>query len=867
MSDWQQKVNELTERVRGWRQSVLKTPPSQVLHGPFHQSLSDSLDNFVREIYTLAFERAMEKVGEHYSPNHSKVALIATGGYGRSELCPFSDIDIAFVPLEEDDPFVDVLLRECFRLIVKVFMDNTDIKVGYGYRPLSDLPTLDTQTQAALMDARFVAGYQSLADKLQQQLLSNLDVLRFVKDRERERNFAYQRYHASPLVTEPHLKEGAGGLRDAHTALWLVAALHRIPTKEAWQVLEELLPSEEFHSFCEGYEFVNRVRMWLHLTAQRRQDILLREYHHRIAADLEIEAQNEEQMVREFHQRLYRAMEVLHYAFRLVQAKVVETEIPLEEGFACKGNQLLFVSERETHPPAQIVKAFELMQRYDLQPSAELMKWLKANAHKALEIQSNPEAAQSFLTVLTGVGDAPFGKVLELMAETGVLSEYIPEWGSAAHYVPSNAAHKFTVGEHVLETVKELAWLREAAKRGEFPWVDVWGGVNDEQILFLAAFLHDLGKAADEREHERVGIEMAKRIGERLGLAEDRVNLLEKLVRLHMLLLSTARLRDIYASDTLRICAKEVSDESTLKMLLLHSFADARSVSELTFTEVEERMLIDLYFGVLRTLQEQGEVATSVHVLTRDRTRELQRTLQNVNDEEIRVFCEAMPPVYLLSTPLQTIAIHCQMVQQVRKTGKPEVEVLQEPDSGFTEIVVCAPDAPQPGMLSQIAGALFACDVDIRSARVFTLPGNPPLVLDTLWVTSDGRPLSDSKARRVREVLISVLTGDEPLERILERHGKPTLVPVQVRSVSLRNDISETHTVIHIVARDRKGLLYRLTREIAAIGLDIQTAKIVTWADTAEDAFYVIRKGFGKLREEELPEASEKLRSRLGAEN
>jgi UTP:GlnB (protein PII) uridylyltransferase len=160
MPDWQQKVNDLIERVKAWRQSVLQTPPQCALISPLGETLSEVLDNFVREIYELARERAMEKVGKHYIPDHSEIALLATGGYGRRELCAFSDIDIAFVPLEEDDPFVDVLLRECFRLIVTVFMDNTDLKVGYGYRPLSDLPTLDTQTQAALMDARFVAGYE-----------------------------------------------------------------------------------------------------------------------------------------------------------------------------------------------------------------------------------------------------------------------------------------------------------------------------------------------------------------------------------------------------------------------------------------------------------------------------------------------------------------------------------------------------------------------------------------------------------------------------------------------------------------------------------------------------------------------------------
>lgn len=852
MAEWQERVNTLIEQVKDWRQAVLKTPPDQVLSSPLSQRLSEALDGFIREIYALAWERTMERVGQHYIPHHSEIALMATGGYGRRELCPFSDIDIAFVPLEEDDPFVDELVRQCFRLLVRVFIDNTDLKVGYGYRPLSDLPTLDTQTQAALMDARFIAGYEPLAHRLHQELLQNLDVLQFIRERERERLAAYQRFHSSPLVTEPHLKEGAGGLRDGHTVLWLLAAIHRVPTTEAWQHLATLLPEREWQAFCEGYQLLQQVRFWLHLTAQRRQEVLLKEYHHRIATTWFPDIEGEERRVRMFHHQLYEAMESLHFTLRQVQLQVKGIEISLKDGFVCLGNRLSLSSPPPSDNPLWVMKAFELMQRYDLEPDQRMVRWLREHAPQVAAVRASPEAAQAFLTVLTGAGEAPFGKVLDWMVVTGVLENYLPEWKAAAHYVPTNAAHRFTVGEHVLATVRELARLREAAWRGEFPWSDVLSGVSDEGVLFLAALLHDLGKVVDEREHEQIGVRLARQVSERLGLSEDRIALLERLVQHHMLLLSTARLRDIFAPETLRSCAEIIGDEGLLKMLLLHSFADARSVSEQTFTEVEERMLLDLYFGVLRVLQEEAAQAAPVQTLARVRIRELRQTLSDLSDEEVRQFCEAMPPSYLLSTPLSTVAVHCRMVQQVRQTGEPSVEVLQEPDSGFTEIVVCAPDAPQPGMLSQIAGALFACDVDIRNARVFTIPGDPPLVLDTLWVTSEGRPLSDAKAQRVRETLFAILKGKETVSAVLERYGKPRMVPVQVRSINARNDLSETHTVLHIVARDRKGLLYRLTREIAALGLDVQTAKIVTWGDTAEDAFYVVRKGAGKVPEEEL---------------
>lgn len=868
MSNWQERVNALIAEVKTWRQRVLQTPPDSVTGRAFSQSISGALDQFVRAIYALARERAMEKASQHYIPDHSEVVLLATGSYGRQELAPFSDLDIAFVPLEEDDPFTDALLRECFRLLVTVFMDNTDLKIGYGYRPLSDLASLDSQTQAALLDARFVAGYAPLARRVQQMLTEQLDVLRFLRDRERERFAAYQRTHATPLVAEPHLKEGAGGLRDGQTALWMLAAAHRIPTQQAWASLAEVLPPEQFRAFQSGYDFLLRVRNWLHLTAQRRQEVLLREYHHRIALEWDARefgrtgVPGEEGAVRAFHRRLFEAMDALHRAFQFARRVTAEMPLPLGEGFI-RLNGELTVTEL-TPAPTRLLKAFELMQRYDLPPSSDLLRWLTLHAAAAGQAQTAPEAAQAFLTVLTGDGDAPFGTVLRLMAQTGVLAAYLPEWHQAAFYVPSNAAHRFTVGEHLMATVHELHRLREAAQRGEFPWMDVWAGVTDETALFLAAFLHDLGKAVSEPEHEEAGVELVRRIGERLGLAEDRIELVERLVRYHLVLLSTARLRDVFAPDTLRTVADIVGDEGFLKMLLLHSFADARSVSEQTFTEVEERMVLDLYFGALHVLQEREGTRAPLAALTRSRAHELRRALQEVSEADIQAFCEAMPPGYLLSTPLRTIAIHCRLIQQVRQTGAPSVEVLTDSESGFTEIVICAPDDPQPGMLSKIAGALFACDADIRTARVFTLPGHPTLVLDTLWVTSDGRPLSAERARRVRDAILAVLTNRTTVEELLQRCGKPISVPVQVRAITMRNDISESHTVVHIVARDRKGLLYRLTREIAALGLDIQTAKIVTWRETAEDAFYVVRKGSGKVPDELVESLTRQLWERLG---
>ncbi|MCS7223918.1 MAG: HD domain-containing protein [Armatimonadetes bacterium] len=852
MSTWASRLNQLIGDVHNWRQQVLSMSPRQAAGYHFCHQISDDLDQFLKRLYDLAFEKALDKAKDRYLPGHSEVAILATGGYGRKEMAPFSDLDIAFVAAEEDDPFTDTLLRECFRLVVAVFMDHTDIKVGYGFRPLSDIAIWDSQTQAALLDSRFVAGYEPLAEELHHRLCRQLDVLQFIHDRLKERADARRLTNDTPWVTEPNLKEGAGGLRDFHTSLWSLAALDRTPTAKAQESLEKVLGPDEWEQLNQAVNFLLTVRNWLHLSSQRRQDVLLREYHHRIAQDLMNPPADwsEETTVRSFHQRLFAALEVCDQTYQRVFRLVQHATISLGNRFLRKGPHLTLSDWSPPEDGHQVLKAFELIQRYNLEPDEPLTRWLCQYASEVEKVRSSPYAAQSFLKIVSGDGEAPFGKALRLMAQLGVLSVFLPEWGLSVRYVPSNPAHRFTVAEHLLQTVTELDQLRQLGARGQFPWVDLWAGVSDDPILFLSALLHDLGKPLSEAHHEEESARIAVAVGHRLALPEDRMATLERLVRHHLLLLSSARLLDVMAPETLRKVAHVAQEPAFLRMLLLHSFADARSVSPQTFTEMEERMLLDLYFGVLRILQEREE--ETLPYLTKMRTDELRQTLPEVSEDDIRAFCEAMPPAYLLNTPLSSISTHCRLVQQVRQSGVPMVEIVATGPSSFTELVVCAPDDPKPGMLSKIAGALFASDADIRNARVFTIPGRPALVLDTLWVTADGQPLSQVKARRVRETIASVLTGEVALEDLLLKAHKPVLVPVQVTSVTLRNDLSETHTVVHIVARDRKGLLYRLTRDLSALGLDIQTAKIVTWGDVAEDSFYVIRKGHGKVPDADL---------------
>lgn len=211
-----------------------------------------------------------------------------------------------------------------------------------------------------------------------------------------------------------------------------------------------------------------------------------------------------------------------------------------------------------------------------------------------------------------------------------------------------------------------------------------------------------------------------------------------------------------------------------------------------------------------------------------------------------------MPAGYVLNTPLEEIAFHLQLLNRLEAEDV-VLDVYNRPGDDYSELTVCTLDDPMPGMLAKITGVLYGCDVDIHKAQAFTMEKARPVVLDTLWIRSQGMQISENKARRIRAALTEVLTGAKPIEHFLKLAGKTPPAGIVPDAIDLHNDLSEEHTVVHIVARDLQGLLYLMTRSLSRCGLHIHSAKIATWNARAENNFYVTSITGGQLPDADLP--------------
>jgi len=859
------EVSAIREFLHEGRTRLLSIPPAQVTGHAFHEEHTELIDEVVRRIYHLAVERAKSSVAHAYAEGETEIAIVATGGYGRRELSPFSDVDIAFIPTAEGQPYVDALIKEAFSLLMEIFVENSDLNVGYAYRPLSDCPRLDHETRTALLDMRLIAGAEDVVQSMRRELLRYMDVVSFLQEKTEERRLLYQRQRSALYSLEPNIKDGAGGLRDLHSVMWMGQVMFQVSHDEVLPELVErgIVSQRDLTNIMWAREYLWRIRNYLHLSAGKKNDVLISDLHDRIARDFGFGDQEGEIPSQRFMDRYYEAAEIIYRFSRKVAKRFLDGSLSLGGGFVSMHQRIGVVSPSLFQEDAtRVITAFELGHRYgfpfDLETEALIEESLPLLDDT---VRSSPRAAKSFLNILRPTPAT--AHTLRQMRDLGVLQAYIPEFDQLMHCVPADPAHELTVGEHSLRAVDYLIEIANGDSGRVTPLSEAMQEVTRPEILVLATLLHDVGKILPESDHSLAGAEIARRVGARFGLSGEDLELLAALVREHLTLVRLSRLRDLNLPSTIREAKEAVGDRQRLKMLYLLSYADTKAVGSNAYTEVDMRLLDELYAKVSRAFADERPESDIESLAAQERTR-LHTELRGleVPEERLRQLAEWLPASYLVNTPLGLIATHLRLLDRLQ-SEEVVIDFYTGAGDDFTELTICTHDDPQPGMLSKITGVLYAADIDIHTAQVFTLKSDVAIVLDTLWVSYNAMPLSEGRMRRTTALLEQVLTGKQSVESVIASSGKPLDSPVWIEQVEARNDLSDEHTVLHFVAGDVKGLLYFITRAIAHLGMDIHTAKITTWSGKAEDAFYVTRREGGRIPDTELAAVETNLRRLL----
>jgi [protein-PII] uridylyltransferase len=879
-------VSELREYLREGRERLLKMQPASKLGRPWMEEHTRLLDTVLSRIFNAAWDGARATHGEwnhdRTHPEHEAgLALFAIGGYGRGELCPFSDIDIAFVTAEEENPMLDAAVKEAFRLIVEVLIDGERLDVAYAYRPLGDCERLAYNDKTALLDARLIAGSEWLQRRLHDELHRTWDAVEYLLEKGKERQDATRIPALSVYAVEPNLKEGAGALRDIQSALWVAGAM--LNTQQPLHDLEwrGIVTGRDCEEVMAANDFFLSLRTWLHIASKRKSDVLRVEQQDRCARAFGYTgagALSSQHMLAAY----YRHAEAAHAFSQKVFRRLLEGPLQLDGHFVAVNQRL-----KSAHPytlvnhPELMIAPFAQARKYGFALDPELDRAVEEALPSVDEkTRSHPIARAGIWALLCNPASA--ADSMTELRERGVLQRFVPEYSEMLRLAPADPSHQFTVGEHSICAVRQLGKMWED-RNDDDEMFAIWNGIDDLGLLVLATLLHDIGKIVPGTDHAVSGAKLAQKIGTRLGLDAERNRRLALLVRRHLLLPRAARLRDLNSPGTIREVIKHVGDVPTLKMLYLLSVADTCAVGERTYSRLDLEAMRELYERVLiaMTREETAEVLSDTEkreqMAQRERQR-LRRELRNMELDEATLarLTDGLPASYVLNTPLPTVATHLKFLEQLPKEQL-IVDFYHDASGGFTEMAIVTYDSPQPGLLSKICGAVNAVGAEILTAHVYTLRHLTPndgtdivsdkdIVLDRLHLVYKGRALPESRCARLAATLREIVLGDKELDDVLKAAGKEVAVSLAPERIGARNDLSDEHTVITVVNDNVSGLLFYITRALATLNLDIHTAKITTWAGRAEDAFYVTRRQEGrgvKIPDDELKVVLDNLRQLL----
>ena len=811
---------------------------------------------------TLAAHRAATPEGPAIAAE--PMVVVATGGYGRGVLAPFSDIDLLFVT--RDTPSALTLATVEF---VLYFLWDLGLKVGHATRSVAECVAeadSDMTVRTSMIDARRLSGDSVLFDDFESAFLAfchHSGAGAFIVAKQTERDVRHRRYGESPFLVEPNIKEGRGGLRDLQTLYWMTRYVF------GNQVMGELVGPEspgggilthiEAKHARRSWDFLWTVRFHLHYVAGRAEDRLTFDLQPVVGARMGYTRHGRQDGVERFMRHYFLTAREITRITTVLEPAIVRAALgpPALEGEAdqalvaqgfilAEGKLLCAPGHDFEHEPILMLRILQAARDHNLDLHPLARRALIRHDRQAVALRGDPVAAALFQNLLCGPpegpGQAQGAKWISIMNESGFLGRYIPDWARIVGQMQFDTYHVFTVDEHTIEALRVL----NALERGELSEIaPIASGLAEDMhsrhALYSAVLLHDIAKGRGG-DHSELGAELALQIGPALGLTAEETETVSWLVLHHLLLSQTAFKRDIDDPKTIMDLADTIQSPERLKLLLVLTVADMRAVSAKVWNGWKATLLRELYSRVADVLA--GGLATTERDVRVARAKEAAEELLSDWPASERAFFLGLGyPAYWLSFDPETHARHARLVCDAEARGAPlTVDTQPLPARAVTEVTVYTAD--HAGLFSRIAGALAVAGASIVDARIHTLTNGS--ALDTFWIQDAAGGAFDAPHRLARlHVLVDqALSGRLGLAREIRR-ASGALIGRRMRAIHvpprvvIDNRASNTHTVLEVNGRDRPGLLHDVTAAISEQGLQIASAHVTTYGVRAVDVFYV----------------------------
>jgi len=835
------------------------------------RALTRAQSHLTDGLVSTAFDLACHHFHPLPTPTEAeRLSVLAVGGYGRAEMAPFSDVDLLFLTPWKMTPWAESVIETMLYILW-----DLKLKVGHSSRTVKDCIRLgreDITIRTALLEHRQITGDTALAQELDNALWAELfrnSGPEFIEAKLAERAERHKRQGGQRYVLEPNVKEGKGGLRDLQTLYWIGKYLNRVPDA-AGLVQAGLLTQDEYETFNRAENFLWAVRCHLHYICKRAMDQLTFDMQVEVAARMGYHDSGGRRAVEVFMQDYFRhatrvgeltrvfltQLEARHAKpeagimglFR--RRKSVRAGFRLVQGRIDAADPRSFLADK-----LNLLRVFEegLRTGYLLHPN--IMRLIAANLRLIDdEMREDPEAQRIFLDLLLKHGNPE--RSLRRMNELGVLGAFIPEFEPIVAMMQFNVYHHYTVDEHIIQCISTLAQIERGELVEELPLSsDILEKGVSRRVLYVALLLHDIGKGRPE-DHSILGAQIARRVAPRLGLNDEECETVEWLVRYHLLMSDMAQKRDIGDPRTVRDFAKAVKTRKRLDLLTVLTVCDIRGVGPGTWNNWKAMLLRRLHSETAEAL-ENGLENVNRERRENEAKRQLREVLVDWDAKDLRAELARHYAPYWQGLLTETQAVFARLLRDLDDT---EIRIDLHPDPARDATRACFALADHPGIFSRLAGALALVGANVVDARTYT--SKDGYATAVFWIQdTDGHPYEVSRLPRLRQMIEKTLRGEVVPREALADRDKVKKREREFRfptHITFDNEGSEIYTIIEVDTRDRPGLLYDLTRTLAANNVYIASAVIATFGAQVVDSFYV-KDMFGlKLHQKHRQEALDK---------
>ncbi len=812
------------------------------------QALTGLIDEVVRHVVTVLSELE----AHHNKHLTDKFALVAVGGYGRGELNPGSDIDLLFLLQKKMDSTLDRFIQDIISVLWGI-----GLEIGQSCRTVKECQLLaldDPTIRTSMIETRFLTGNHPLYQKLWDSVRKNV-----IRKKSREFLNKNLKKVFAPSETregvtshpEPDIKNGPGGLRDYHAALWAVAvSFDGVSLQEIQRA--DVVTSQELMQLEQSVDFLLRVRNDLHYLSGKKFDVLEMGRQKELAARLGYSAGDAGGDAKSFMRDYYMHATTIRHITEAIFQRCLEVKPTLaniltrlkkknlDNGFIIKRSKLSvqeFDEDLFRNDLSLFLKVFQLCREYGLQPDSQLKRLIRQNTDLVdAHYIANPKVGEFLFSLLRHPQSEI---VLHLMHESGLLARLVPEFGRSQFLIRHDFYHRYTADEHALRMVHFLEGLPDAADEGLAKFQEPYAASEEDRVMLkLACLLHSLGREGEESSVSKTR-ESLSRVFEHFALTPDQQSLLVFLIDQRHTLNHAAFFEDIHDPATIRKLGQIAEMPQKLGLLLLMSYADLNAVAPGTWTSWKKRLLIEAYQRTRNYLVRPDSLEQKPQTTRQAVYAKLSGQLaKNLIDQHL----EAMPDDYLHTANSHDIVDHIRLVEQ-KGSGDFAVQFTDHPSEGFFELTLCGQS--NIGLFKNLVGTLTARALNILSAQIFSRKDGLAIIIvqvgsqEAITLFGNVEKVWNAIESNLKDLLDQTKTLGTLLKertRLVNETRKTAAIEPRIE---IENYSENPFTLIRIEARDHPGMLYKIAYTFRIFGIRPHRAKIDTRGGRGIDVFSV----------------------------